>query len=104
MLTAQLKEEINKRLLNKFDLKKIILFGSQAKGTSDDKSDVDLLLIANKLQDRLQYMRLVRQELLSMDYAFDIIAVTNEEFEKDKLIPGTVSRYAAKEGIVLYDS
>ncbi len=49
-------------------------------------------------------MRLLRQELLPMEYAFDVIAVTTEEFERDRLIPGTISRYAFLEGILLYDS
>jgi len=31
MLTKELKEEIKKRLTSKFDLEKIILFGSQAR-------------------------------------------------------------------------
>ncbi len=49
MISTQLKDEIKRRLLDKFDLKKIILFGSQARGTSDNKSDVDLLVITNRL-------------------------------------------------------
>ena len=104
MLSEQTKTEIRKRLLEKFELKKIILFGSQARGTADDKSDVDLLVITSNLRDRLELMQLMREVLLPMDYAFDVIAVTSEEFDRDRFIPGTVSRYASLEGVVIYDS
>ena len=76
MLTNETKSEIKNRLLEKFALKKIILFGSQARGTADNKSDI----------------------------AFDIIAVTPEEYNRDKNIPGTIARYASKEGIIIYES
>ena len=36
--------------------------------------------------------------------AFDILLLTSREFERDKEIPGTLARYAAREGKVLYDS
>jgi hypothetical protein len=42
--------------------------------------------------------------LAELDYAFDVLVSTPEEFERDRRIPGTVSRYADKEGKVLYGS
>jgi len=104
MLSNETKSEIKKRLLEKFELKKIIIFGSQARGTADDKSDVDLLVVASDFKDRYKIMRELRRSLLEMDYAFDIIAVTPEEFNRDKNIPGTIARYASKEGIIIYEA
>jgi predicted nucleotidyltransferase len=43
MISKQLQEEIKKRLTSKFDIEKIIVFGSQARGTANKYSDVDLL-------------------------------------------------------------
>lgn len=103
MLTEKTKSDIKNRLLEKFALNRIILFGSQARGSADNRSDVDLLVIASAMDDRLKLMRDIRHELLSFDYAFDVIALTPDEFEKDKYIPGTVSRYAFLEGVVLYE-
>jgi hypothetical protein len=33
----------------------------------------------------------------------DIVIQTAEEYDKDRLIPGTIARYAFLEGKVLYD-
>ncbi|HKB87148.1 MAG TPA: nucleotidyltransferase domain-containing protein, partial [Ignavibacteriaceae bacterium] len=70
--------EIKKRLLEKFELKKIIIFGSQARGTADNRSDIDLLIVSQEIPDRYKLMREIRRSLLPMDFAFDIIAVTPE--------------------------
>jgi uncharacterized protein len=104
MLTELVKNQIKDNLLLNFSLKKIILFGSQARGTADNKSDVDLLIITSGFNDRFKIMREIRRSLLFLDYAFDIIAVTPEEYERDKNIPGTIARYASKEGIAIYES
>jgi len=104
MLTDETKVEIKKRLLEKFELKKIIIFGSQARGTADNRSDIDLLIVSQEIPDRYKLMREIRRSLLPMDFAFDIIAVTPEEYNRDKFIPGTIARYASKEGIIIYES
>ncbi len=53
MLSEDLKNQIKERLLSKFNPEKIILFGSQGRGTADKKSDVDLLVISELKEDRL---------------------------------------------------
>jgi len=103
MLSNQLKTEIKKRLTSKFDIEKIILFGSQARGTATHKSDVDLLLIGDVKYDRYQMMTDVLRTLGRMKYAFDVIILTLDEFEEHKYIPGTVARYAFKEGKIIYE-
>ena len=102
MLNEELKEQIKERLLSKFKPEKIILFGSQARGSADYKSDIDLLIISNFSEDRFKLMQQMRLELLPINYAFDVILLTEQEFERDKKYPGTVSRYASKEGVILY--
>lgn len=104
MLSEKTKKEIKNRLLNKFELNKIILFGSQAIGKADKRSDIDLLIIVPKINNRIKLMGEIRNEFLSLDYAFDIITVTPKEFEIDKEIPGTVSRFASLGGITLYEA
>ena len=54
MLSKELISEIKKRLLSKFDIEKIILFGSQARGSANRYSDVDLLIIINNIKNRLK--------------------------------------------------
>jgi hypothetical protein len=44
----------------------------------------------------------IDRSLENINHAFDIILLTPEEFERDKYIPGTIARYAYKEGKLLY--
>ncbi len=103
MLSEIVKDQIKERLLSKFNLDKIILFGSQARGTADSRSDVDLLIISESTEDKFSLMDQMRHALMPINYAFDVIVLTQVEFEKDKKYPGTVARYATKEGIILYE-
>lgn len=103
MLDLSTIEAIKSLLISNFQVDKIILFGSQARGIADKRSDVDLLIIGNYQKERIKTMRLMRKILLPIDYAFDIITLTQEEFERDKNYPGTIARYASKEGVVLYE-
>jgi len=41
--------------------------------------------------------------LRGLNLARDIVILTPEEFERDRHIPGTVGRYAHKEGKVVYE-
>lgn len=102
MLSNQLKAEIKKRLTSKFDIEKIILFGSQARGTDNSHSDVDLLIITKNIRNRLKLIDQMDISLEGSKLARDIIVVSDAEYESQKFIPGTISRYAHLEGKVLY--
>jgi predicted nucleotidyltransferase len=103
MLSEYLKNQIKERLLSEFNPEKIILFGSQARGTADNKSDIDILVISCLTKDRFLMMNEMSSRLIKLNYAFDVIILTAEEFEKNKKYPGTIARYANKEGVVLYE-
>lgn len=104
MLTDELISAIKERLVNGFHPDKIILFGSQARGTADNRSDVDILVICRFQGKRRQLMLEMDRALDGLEYAFDILILTPEEFQRDRFIPGTIGRYAHKEGRVLYES
>lgn len=103
MLSKETINEIKKRLLSRFDIEKIILFGSYARGDATKLSDVDLLLIANVNYDRFKMMTDIFRTLGRLGYAFDVIILTSDEFRRLKNIPGTIAKYAFKEGKVLYE-
>jgi len=103
MISHEILEEAARRLVENFHPEKIILFGSQARGTADSHSDVDLLVISAIKEKRRKLMVDMRSVLNELEYAFDLIILTREEFERDRKIPGTVGRYASKEGKVIYE-
>ena len=102
MLSRKLISEITNRLTSKFNIEKIILFGSQARGTANIRSDVDLLIITPNIKNRLKLIDKIDASLEGLKLARDIIVLSEEEFESDKNIPGTIARYAFKEGKILY--
>jgi predicted nucleotidyltransferase len=103
MMSDEMISKIRKRLVDAFAPEKIILFGSQARGTADDRSDVDILVICAFEGKRRHLMLEMDKSLDGSELARDILIFTPEEFERDRHIPGTIARPAWKEGKVLYE-
>jgi len=103
MINDDVLSEIRERLVRRFHPEKIILFGSQARGTADKRSDVDLLVICRFKGKRRRLMVEMTRALLEIDYAFDVVILRPEEMEQDRDIPGTIGRYAYKEGKIVYE-
>ena len=103
MINKQKLTEAANRLVEQFHPHKIILFGSQARGTADDRSDIDILVIRPFTGDRFALMLDMYDALRGMKLAKDIIVLTPDEFERDRQIPGTVARPAWMEGKILYE-
>ena len=95
--------EITRRLVSRFHPDKIILFGSQARGTADEKSDLDILVICPVTGNRRKMMVEMDRSLKGLEIARDIMILSNSEFERDREIPGTIARPAWKEGKLLYE-
>ena len=104
MFDRAILEEATRLLVERFEPQRIILFGSYARGTADDRSDVDLLVICPIPGDRGDLMLAMDRTLRGLRLARDIVVLSPEEFERDRLIPGTVARPAWREGKLLYDS
>lgn len=103
MLSEQDISEIRENLVSQFAPQKIILFGSQATGKADGRSDVDILVISPIKEKRRDLMIKMDRSLGSLHYAFDVLILTSEEFERNRPIPGTIARYASQEGKIIYE-
>jgi predicted nucleotidyltransferase len=103
MVAQQILKQATQRLVDQFAPTRIILFGSQARGTADDRSDVDLLVICKVAGRKRDLMVAMDRALSGLGIARDVIVITPEEYERDRNIPGTVARPASLEGKVLYD-
>lgn len=104
MVAEQVLRDVVTRLVEQFEPARIILFGSQARGTADDRSDVDLLVICAVDGKKRDLMVAMDRALKGLGIARDIVILTPDEYERDRHIPGTVARPASLEGKVLYDS
>lgn len=87
-----------------FKPRKVILFGSQARGEATADSDVDLFVVVDddtpperlswkgKYEARRTYHR-----------AVDIVACRESVFEKRRGVIGSLSHTADREGVVVYE-
>lgn len=103
MVDARVLALAARRLAKRFHVTKVILFGSQANGTQDERSDVDLLIVGPVRQPRQALLLEMHRELAGLELGFDLVLLSEEEYETDRRIPGTVARPAALEGKVLYE-
>lgn len=90
-------------LIEKFHPQRIILFGSQARGTAHEKSDVDVLVVSRFQGKRRVILVEMDRTLRGVGLPLELVLLTPEEFDRDRSIPGTVARPAWLEGKVLYE-
>lgn len=103
MINEETIGEAARRLAMRFHPQRIILFGSYARGTADEKSDVDLLVICPMRKRRRTLVLEMNRSLWGLCLARDIVVLTPREFDREKEISGTIARYAFKEGKILYE-
>ncbi len=104
MITQQQISEVTRRIVESFEPRRIILFGSYANGTPTEDSDLDLLIIKDSnFASRLQN-RKVRRILSDLRIPVDVIVKTTEEFQTYKDIIGTVIYPANRYGKIIYES
>jgi len=86
-------------------VKKIILFGSRARGDFKTNSDWDLLIVMEKQVSRegkKEIAHKIRKELANLYIPCDVIVSSEEEIEKRKKVIGSVIRNAVKRGLTLW--
>ena len=87
-------------IVSRFRPKRVILFGSQARGDAGRDSDVDLLVIFDDVADRRERAIEIASLLRSAPFAKDILVAS----ERDAARPmaGTAIVDALREGLVIY--
>jgi predicted nucleotidyltransferase len=103
VISEQLLRQATERLVAEFKPQRVILFGSQARRTANERSDVDLLVVCPITGSRRALMVAMDRALRGLGFARNVIVLTPEEFERDRHIPGTVARPVWRKGRVLYE-
>ena len=101
ILTAEILQEIVRRIVAAVRPEKIILFGSAAREEMGPDSDLDLLVIKS-CRNRRETARRIRRKLIGVGVPKDIIVATPEDIERYKDTIGLIYRPALREGKVLY--
>ncbi len=82
---------------------RIVLFGSYARGTASEDSDLDLLVIEQHVPNKAEeYLRL-RSAIGGVGVGVDVIVVSEQEALERSAVPGSLLYWATQEGKVLHD-
>ena len=103
MIKKEIIEEVKKRLVDVYDPIAIYVFGSYAWGTPTEDSDLDLLIVVDK-SDEKSYKRPVagHRALRGLDISKDLIVKTKKEFEQASNNITTLSYKIKNDGELIY--
>lgn len=99
-LRDRIREALGERV------RRIILFGSRARGDALPDSDYDVLVVLDQLAPAEAHGTLVRLYglLIGCGGVAEPWAMSEQEFEETKGIIGGLAYPAAKEGVLLYEA
>jgi len=95
--------EISKIISKNFTVKKIILFGSYAKGLEKEDSDIDICILTDENIRKIEILRKIRRTLYDyISIPLDLLIYRTDEFYEraDKL--KSIEREIEKEGVAIY--
>ena len=92
------------RIVRKFHPIRIILFGSWARGSAREDSDLDLLVVLPKVEHKRKVAIEVLRALNGLPITKDVIVTTPKEIKERGQIVGNILRPALEEGKVIYES
>jgi predicted nucleotidyltransferase len=102
-LTANRLDEIVHRIVGAVHPRKVILFGSRARGTARASSDIDLLIIADSRKPRSARAAPLYGLLSDIFVPMDILVYTPAEVADWSEVPEAFVTTAVREGKVLYE-
>jgi uncharacterized protein len=95
--------EARRRIVRRFRPRRIILFGSQARGDAGPESDVDLLVVLDEVDNARDVRTAIRLALGNLPIGKDVLVTTPRLIEEYGELVGTVLRPALREGITIYE-
>lgn len=103
MINKELLEEVKNRLVKTYNPIAIYIFGSYAWGTPTEDSDLDLLVVVDK-SDEKSFKRPIPgyKALRELDISKDIIIYTKKEFDTKVKNITTLGYKIKKSGKILY--
>ena len=107
-VTEKLIQEMADLIVREVKPRKIILFGSHARGTSRADSDLDFIVVEDGPFDaqRSRRAEMTRLRSILFDYfiPMDFLVFTQQEIEEWKDVKNHVVSHALREGRILYES
>jgi len=102
-VTNEVLDEIVRRIVERFDPEKVILFGSYVWGNPDVDSDVDLFVVMESEHDPFERSREVRRAADTPFLPMDVLVRTPSEVQERLAMGDPFISRILQEGLVLYD-
>lgn len=102
-LSASLRQEMIRRLVDEFHPETIYLFGSHAWGNPEAGSDIDLLVIVKTSRQKpVRRAARAQRSLRGIKAPIDVLVKTRKEFEKYIPVKASLEAQIMREGKLLY--
>ena len=82
----------------------IYLFGSYASGKPNENSDLDFCIIKNQIKDKNTLLKNAYLSLYKLPYAFDLVMMTQDEFDQRKSVWWTLQGQIQEKGKKIYEA
>jgi predicted nucleotidyltransferase len=106
-VTDALLNEMTRNIAEAVNPRRIILFGSHARGTAGPDSDVDLIVVEDEPfgpeRSRRKEVARILRALSSFTVPLDVLVYSEREISQWQTTKNHVIAHATREGKVLYD-
>lgn len=96
--------EAVRRIGAQFHPRRIVLFGSRARGQAQADSDYDLLVVVDGQPDVRRLEGAIRWSLLGLPAAFDVLVEPEASWDKWRRVPVAIQHEIATQGRVMFDA
>jgi predicted nucleotidyltransferase len=104
MISEQTISEAVRRLVEAANPRKVILFGSYARGCAGEHSDLDILVIEREVTNHRREMVRLHDTLRTLRIPADVLVTSEDTFREWQNTPNTVYYDASREGKVCYEA
>jgi predicted nucleotidyltransferase len=102
LISDEIINEIIHRIVETAHPRKIILFGSAARGEMGPNSDLDILVVVPTGIHRRKTAQSIYRNLIGVGFAADIVVVTEQDLDRYGDNIGMVIKPAIEQGKILY--
>lgn len=99
----KLLQEVTRRIVASVQPRRVLLFGSAARGRMNKDSDLDMLVVMRGSPHRRQTAQKIYRNLHGAGVSVDIVVATEQDIKEYGHRTGTVLKSALQEGRVLYE-
>jgi len=100
----KLLKEVTRRIVAVAQPKRVVLFGSAARGSMEKDSDFDMLVVVGSSVHRREMSQKIYRGLHGFGISVDVIVATEDDLKKYGAKPGTILKPALEEGRLLYEA